>query len=102
MIMFLRLFKAFNLSFQKKILGAKGGSSRYKKIETTVYQSNTSIFHKSLDLLISSIINNNNNNNNNKAHITYIELEAESPGLKLTILDKIYHYPIYNILFKLF
>ena len=31
----------------------------------TVYQSNISIFHKSLDLLISSILNNNNNNNNN-------------------------------------
>ena len=31
----------------------------------TVYQSNISIFHKSLDLLTSSILNNNNNNNNN-------------------------------------
>jgi len=30
-------------------------------METTVYQSNISIFHKSLDLLISSIINNNDN-----------------------------------------
>ena len=30
-------------------------------METTVYQSNISIFHKSLDLLISSILNNNNN-----------------------------------------
>ena len=29
-------------------------------METTVYQSNTNIFHKSLDLLISSILNNNN------------------------------------------
>ena len=29
---------------------------------TTVYQSNIIIFHKSLDLLISSILNNNNNN----------------------------------------
>ena len=28
-------------------------------METTVYQSNISIFHKSLDLLISSILNNN-------------------------------------------
>ena len=36
-----------------------------KNMETTVYQSNISIFHKSLDLLISSILNNNNNNNNN-------------------------------------
>ena len=33
-----------------------------KKMETTVYQSNISIFHKSLDLLISSILNNNNTN----------------------------------------
>jgi hypothetical protein len=31
-----------------------------KKIETTVYQSNISIFHKSSDLPISSILNNNN------------------------------------------
>ena len=42
---------------QEKILGAKGGSWRSKKMETTVYQSNISIFHKSLDLLISSILN---------------------------------------------
>ena len=28
-------------------------------METTVYQSNIIIFHKSLDLLISSILNNN-------------------------------------------
>jgi hypothetical protein len=34
-----------------------------KKMETTVHQLNISIFHKSLDLLISSILNNNNNNN---------------------------------------
>ena len=40
-------------------MGAKGGRS--KKMETTVNQSNRSIFHKSLDLLISSILNNNNN-----------------------------------------
>ena len=33
-----------------------------KKMEKTVYQSNISIFHKSLDLLISSILNNNNIN----------------------------------------
>ena len=45
---------------QGKILGAKGGSWRSKKMETTVYQSNISIFHKSLDLLISSVLNNNN------------------------------------------
>ena len=45
---------------QKKILGDKGGSWRSKKMETTVYQSTISIFHKSLDLLISSILNNNN------------------------------------------
>jgi hypothetical protein len=38
-------------------------------METTVYQSNIGIFHKSLDLLISSILNNNNNNNNNKMYI---------------------------------
>ena len=31
-------------------------------METTVYQLNISIFHKFLDLLISSILNNNNNN----------------------------------------
>ena len=36
-----------------------------KKMETTVYQLNISIFHKFLDLLISCILNNNNNNNNN-------------------------------------
>jgi hypothetical protein len=29
-------------------------------METTVYQSNISIFHESLNLLISSILNNNN------------------------------------------
>ena len=39
-------------------------------METTVYQSNISIFRKSFDLLISGILNNNNNsssssNNNN-------------------------------------
>ena len=33
-------------------------------METAVYQSIRSIFHKSLDLLITSILNNNNNNNN--------------------------------------
>ena len=49
--------------FQKheKILGAKGGSWGSKKMETTVYQVNISIFHKSLGLLITSILNNNNN-----------------------------------------
>ena len=50
---------------QEKIFWAKGGSWRSKKMETTVHQLNISIFHKSLDLLISSILNNNNNNNNN-------------------------------------
>ena len=30
-------------------------------METTIYQSNISIFHKSFDLLIISILNNNNN-----------------------------------------
>ena len=39
--------------------------AKIKKMETTVYQSNISTFHKSLNLLISSILNNNNNNNNN-------------------------------------
>ena len=34
-------------------------------METSVYQLNLSIFHNSLDLLISSVLNNNNNNNNN-------------------------------------
>ena len=43
------------LEKQEKILGAKGGSWRSKKMVTTVYQSNISNFHKSLDLLISSI-----------------------------------------------
>ena len=52
------------LEKQEKILGAKGGSWRSKRMETTVYQLNIRIFHKSLDLLISSILNNNNNNNN--------------------------------------
>jgi len=33
-------------------------------MKMTVYQSNIGIFHKTLDLLISSIRNNNNNNNN--------------------------------------
>ena len=37
-------------------------------METTVYQSNISIFHKYLDLLISSILNNNN------LHIFLIEI----------------------------
>ena len=40
----------------EKILGAKGGGWGSKGMETTVYQSNISIFHKSLDLLISSIL----------------------------------------------
>ena len=44
---------------------AKGGSWRSKKMETTVYHSNISIFHNSLDLVISSILNNDNNHNNN-------------------------------------
>ena len=44
---------------QMKILGAKGVSWRSKKMETTVCYSNISIFHNSLDLLISSILNNN-------------------------------------------
>ena len=34
---------------------------RSKKMETTVHQLSISIFHKSLILLISSILNNNNN-----------------------------------------
>ena len=50
-----------DLRKKKKILGAKGS----KKMETTIYQSNISIYHKTLDLLTSSILNNNNNNNNN-------------------------------------
>ena len=50
---------------QKKILGAKGGSWRSKEMETTVYQSinhkeEIHIFHKFMDLLVSSIINTNN------------------------------------------
>ena len=44
---------------QEKILGATGGSWKSKKMETTVFQSNISIFHKFLDLLISSILNSN-------------------------------------------
>ena len=47
------------LEKQEKILGAKGGRWRSKKMETTVYQSNISIFHESLDLLISRILTNN-------------------------------------------
>ena len=40
-------------------------------METTVYQLNISIFHKSLDLLISSTLNNNNDNNNNARSKNY-------------------------------
>ena len=54
---------------QNKILGAKDRKPKIKKMETTVYQSNTRKikegiqinFHKSLDLLISSILNININ-----------------------------------------
>ena len=45
---------------QKKILVGIGGSWKSKKMETTVYESNISIFRKSMDLLISSIHSNNN------------------------------------------
>ena len=38
----------------------KGGSWKSKKMEKTVHQSNISIFHKSLDPLIKSILNNYN------------------------------------------
>ena len=44
---------------QNKVLGAKGGSWRSKKMEVTIYQSNISIIHKSMDLLIISLLNNN-------------------------------------------
>ena len=54
---------------QEKILRMKGGSWRSKKMETTVHQSNISIFHKSLDRLISSKLNNNHHNNYIKAKI---------------------------------
>ena len=65
---------------QEKILGAERGSWRSKKMETTVYHniSNISIFHKSLDLLISSILNNNNNNNiNNNNNFGLLHLEID-------------------------
>ena len=57
---------------QKKILGIKGGSWRSEKMETTVYQSNISIFHKSMDPLISSMFNNNNLSNIHYIVFVYI------------------------------
>ena len=49
-----------NLRNRRRYWKLKEEAENRKKVETTVYQSNTSIFHKSLDLLISSILNNNN------------------------------------------
>ena len=47
-------------SRKKKKNTAPRWFEKQEKMEKTVYQSNTSIFHKSLDLLISNILNNNN------------------------------------------
>ena len=51
-----------DLRNRRRYLELKEEYEDRKKMETTVYQLNLSIFHKSLDLLISSILNNNNNN----------------------------------------
>ena len=47
---------------KQKILGAKGGSWRLKKMETTVYHTNIrkNVIYKFMDMLISIIINNTN------------------------------------------
>ena len=72
---------------QEKILGAKGGSWRSKKMETTVYQSNISIFRKSLDLLISSTLNNNNNCDDNKSKHYALPTECRLPTCPLAEMD---------------
>ena len=74
---------------QKKILEAKGGSWRSKKMETPVYQSNISVLHKSLDLLISSIINNNNNNSRDVKKSSFLLLNWRSFMFPLQYLKAI-------------
>ena len=59
-------------------------------METTVYQSNISIIHNSLDLLISKIVNNNNNNNNNNRGGKFDNLTKKVKKTGITIwLDEI-------------
>ena len=62
-VLFLKcdLIDIFALYYALKCGAGGEWKRRSKKMETTVYQLNISIFHKSLDLLISSILNNNNN-----------------------------------------
>ena len=52
-------------------------------METKVYQLIISIFHKSLDLIISRILNNNNNNNNNT-----LQLRKSPENLSWEIVDE--------------
>ena len=51
----------YDLRNRRRYWELKEEAEDRKKVEMTVYQSNLSIFHKSLDPLIRSILNNYNN-----------------------------------------
>ena len=96
-----------------KILGAKGGSWRSKKMETRVYQEEIQvIFRKSMDLLIRSILNNNNIYIQCPVDYYYLYLSFSPSGvgtilelwsLKIdcTNLDMNVWYEIYSMVTKL-